>query len=55
MTDTIPDTKKPKQRQVLKVSNDSTLYVNKINLGGKIIEIDDDGNLVFNGKKVATL
>ncbi len=55
MTDTIPDTKKPQQRQVLKVSNDSTLYVNKINLGGKILEIDNNGDLIFEGKKVVTL
>ena len=36
------------------LDNDSQLFVQKINLGGKVLEIDGSGNLLFNGKKVLT-
>ena len=42
------------RRQLMYVDNDSQLFVQKINLGGKVLEIDGSGNLLFNGKKVLT-
>jgi len=41
------------QREILHVDNNSKLYVNSIMLGGKLLEVDASGNLLFDGKKVS--
>ena len=40
------------EREILHVDNNSCLYVNSIKLGGYSLTVDDNGNLLFNGKKV---
>ena len=52
MVDTDPVSNDAVERSILFVENNSTLHVNKIKLGGKLLEVDGDGNLLFNGKKV---
>jgi hypothetical protein len=39
-------------RNILYVNNDSQLSVNSIKLGGHLLEVDPEGNLLFDGKKV---
>jgi hypothetical protein len=40
-------------RSIMYVDNESTLSVNAIKLGGNnVLSVDDEGNLLFNGKKV---
>lgn len=38
------------QRQILYVNNEGTLFINKIVLGGKVLAIDTEGNLTWDGK-----
>ena len=52
MVDTDPKSNDAVERSILFVENNSTLHVNKIKLGGKLLEVDKDGNLKFGGKKV---
>jgi len=40
------------EREILHVTNNSELQVNKISLAGNILSVDDNNNLLFNGKKV---
>jgi len=40
------------QREILHVDNNSQMYVNSIMLGGKLLQVDVSGNLLFDGKKV---
>ena len=41
------------RRNIMYVDNSGTLFINKIVLGGKTLETDNDGNLLWDGKKVA--
>jgi hypothetical protein len=49
VVDTLPgnDTQ---EREILHVDNNSQLSVNSIMLGGKLLEVDASGNLLFDGK-----
>jgi hypothetical protein len=40
------------RRNLMYVDNSGTLFINKINLGGKIIEVDANGDLLYNGIKL---
>jgi hypothetical protein len=40
------------EREILHVDNNSQMYVNSIMLGGKLLQVDVSGNLLFDGKKV---
>jgi hypothetical protein len=40
-------------RDLLYVDNDSQLSVNSIRLGGHLLTVDEEGNLLFDGKKVS--
>jgi hypothetical protein len=42
----------PQEREILHVDNNSQMYVNSIMLGGKLLQVDVSGNLLFDGKKV---
>ena len=52
MVDPLPSGK-VQQREILHVDNNSQLSVNSIMLGGKLLEVDASGNLLFDGKKVS--
>jgi hypothetical protein len=52
MVDSDPINNDAVERSILFVENNSTLHVNKIKLGGKLLEVDKDGNLLFNGRKI---
>ena len=43
-----------RRRNLMYVDNDSQLFVQKINLGGKVLENDGNGNLLWGGKKLLT-
>jgi hypothetical protein len=52
VVDTLPGNN-TQEREILYVDNNSQLSVNSIMLGGKILEVDASGNLLFDGKKVS--
>ena len=51
MVDPLPDGSS-QEREIFHVDNNSQLSVNSIKLGGHLLEVDRDGNLLFNKKKV---
>jgi hypothetical protein len=51
VVDTITD-EYTQEREILHVDNNSRLSVNSIMLGGKLLQVDSNGNLLFDGKKV---
>jgi hypothetical protein len=40
-------------RDLMYVDNSGTLFINKINLGGKVLEVDNSGNLLWDKKMVS--
>jgi len=52
VNDIINNDNNPINRDIMFVDNSGTLHINKIMLGGKLIEVDADGNLKLDGKKV---
>ena len=40
-------------RNIMYVDNGGTLFINKINLGGNILSVDDKGNLMWGGEYVS--
>jgi len=51
MVDPLPNGSS-QEREILYVDNNSQLHVNSIMLGGKLLSVDENGNLLFDGKKV---
>ena len=44
-----------REREILYVNNNSRMSVNSIMLGGHLLEVDADGNLCFDGQKMALI
>jgi hypothetical protein len=42
------------RRNIMYVTNDSTLHVNSISLNGNILSVNQNNDLLWNGKKVLT-
>ena len=49
-----PNESKNAQRSIMYVDNNSTLFVNQISLGGKVLTTNTNGDLLWDGKKLKT-